>query len=219
MSKKIVKKIRESVNYLLERKIVAPLETQKVIEFLLKSTFFDKDDDFFQKIVKAEGCDAEKYKFFNGNRYTKQEDGHYRGYHGKYLHRDVWEFYNGKIPRGYVIHHKDLNPENNSIENLQLMSSHEHRKLHNEIRQVEIYVCENCGKEFESRYKDTRAHHFCSKKCKGNFNYRKYRKTCICQECGKEFETYKYKKVKYCSHKCAMQANNNKKILKTDDEK
>ena len=63
------------------KKISAPLETQKVIDFLLEATFFDKDDDFFQKIVKAEGCDAEKYKFFNGKRYTKQEDGHYRGYH------------------------------------------------------------------------------------------------------------------------------------------
>ena len=83
MSKKIVKKIRESVDYLLQKKISAPLETQKVIDFLLEATFFDKDDDFFQKIVQAEGCDAEKYKFFNGKRYTKQEDGHYRGYHGK----------------------------------------------------------------------------------------------------------------------------------------
>ena len=58
----------------------------------------------------------------NSKRYTKQEDEHYRGYHGKYLHRAVWEFYNGKIPIGYVIHHKDGNPENNDIENLQLMS-------------------------------------------------------------------------------------------------
>ena len=66
MSKKIVKKIRESVNYLLQEKSVAPLEIQKVIDFLIESTFFDKDDDFFQKIVKAEGSEAEKYQWFNG---------------------------------------------------------------------------------------------------------------------------------------------------------
>ena len=74
------------------------LETQKVIDFLLESAFFDKDDDFFKKIVQAEGCDAEKYQFFNGKCYTKQEDGHYRDHKGNYLHRVIWEIHNGKIP-------------------------------------------------------------------------------------------------------------------------
>ena len=153
MSKQIVKLVRKSINYLLSEKITSNDETKKIIDFLIESAFYDKDDDFFQKIVKAEGCDTEKYKFFNGKRYTRKEDGHYRGYHGKYLHRDVWEFYNGKIPRGYVIHHKDLNPENNSIENLQLMSQVEHKKLHNKIRQAEIYICEYCGKNLNANIK------------------------------------------------------------------
>ena len=206
MSKKIVKKIRESANFLSQKKIVAPLETQRVIDFLLEATFFDKDDDFFQKIVKAEGCDAEKYKFFNGKRYTKQEDGHYRGYHGKYLHRAVWEFYNGKIPRGYVIHHKDLNPENNSIENLQLMSKTEHRKLHNEIRQEEIYICENCGKKFSRKHKG-KPNRFCCKKCGYHWHFKNTREIRICVECGKEFLAYKQGKTKYCSKECLAKLN------------
>lgn len=174
MSKKIVKKIRESVDYLLEQKLVAPTEVQKVIDFLIEAAFFDKDDDFFQKIVKAEGSEAEKYQWFNGKRYTRKENGHYRGYHGKYLHRAVWEFYNGEIPKGYVVHHKDFNPENNSIENLQLMTHSEHKKLHNEMRKPEKYICEYCGKEFDA-YKYSRTK-YCSKECIGKVKGRAHRK-------------------------------------------
>ena len=191
---------------MLSEKITSNDETKKIIDFLIESTFYDKDDDFFQKIVKAEGCDTEKYKFFNGKRYTRKEDGHYRGYHGKYLHRDVWEFYNGKIPRGYVIHHKDLNPENNSIENLQLMSQVEHKKLHNKIRQAEIYICEYCGKKFERKHKG-KPNRFCCRECCGKWNYENNHEIRICKECGKEFSTYKYSRTKYCSKECLAKVN------------
>lgn len=206
MSKKIVKKIRESVDYLLQKKIVAPLETQKVIDFLFESTFFDKDDDFFQKIVKAEGYDAEKYQFFNGKRYTRQPDGHYRDHKGNYLHRVIWEFYNGKIPHGYLIHHKDLNPANNSIENLQLMSKIEHNKLHSEIRQPEIYTCENCGKIFERKHKG-KPNRFCCRNCAYAWHFKNSREVRICVECGKEFLAYKKGKTKYCSKECIAKLN------------
>ena len=206
MSKKIVKKIRESVDYLLQEKSVAPLEIQKVIDFLIESTFFDKDDDFFQKIVKAEGSDAEKYQWFNGKRYTKQEDGHYRGYRGEYLHRAVWEFYNGEIPKGYVVHHKDENKANNNISNLQLMTKIEHKKLHNEIRKPEKYICEYCGKEFERKHKG-KPNRFCSHKCSCKWAYENNHEIRICKECGKPFDTYKYSKTKYCSKECLAKVN------------
>jgi len=34
----------------------------------------------------------------------------------------VWEVYNGEIPDGMTINHKDMNKENNDIENLELVS-------------------------------------------------------------------------------------------------
>ena len=37
------------------------------------------------------------------------------------MHRFVWEHYNGKIPDGYDVHHKDGNTHNNSIENLEIV--------------------------------------------------------------------------------------------------
>ena len=46
------------------------------------------------------------------------------------LHRYVWEKYNGKIPKGYHIHHKGENKHNYNLNNLEMISFHEHRKYH-----------------------------------------------------------------------------------------
>ena len=46
----------------------------------------------------------------------------------------IWNENNPNDPiilnTGYVIHHKDFNPNNNTIENLQKMTDTEHKKLH-----------------------------------------------------------------------------------------
>lgn len=47
-----------------------------------------------------------------------------------FIHRLVWEKYNGEIPDGYQIHHIDGNKLNNDISNLQLLSAEEHTRLH-----------------------------------------------------------------------------------------
>jgi hypothetical protein len=50
-------------------------------------------------------------------------------------HHKVWiEFY-GKIPKGYIIHHKDGNKENNNINNLECMLKKEHDKLNKSLLQ------------------------------------------------------------------------------------
>lgn len=50
----------------------------------------------------------------------------------KVIHRYVWEFYNGEIPEGYDIHHKDGNRANNDITNLEMLERSEHKKYHSE---------------------------------------------------------------------------------------
>ena len=45
-------------------------------------------------------------------------------------HRDVWEKSNGKIPEGNIIHHKNGNKKDNSIENLECLNIKEHGKKH-----------------------------------------------------------------------------------------
>lgn len=90
----------------------------------------------FVEMLKARGCYI-------------AEDGHIRGArgglmskltrNGYYLtmaqfnrksyyfceHRVVWVWYNGAIPEGLVINHKDYNRANNHIENLELMTQKE----------------------------------------------------------------------------------------------
>ena len=47
-----------------------------------------------------------------------------------FKHRMIWEEHHGKIPQGFVVHHKNGNKHDNRIENLELLSCHEHMKLH-----------------------------------------------------------------------------------------
>ena len=64
------------------------------------------------------------------------DDGYIRicsqteGNHGKYLHRLIYEKHNGKLEKGMVVHHKNGNKLDNSIENLIAMPMGEHVSLH-----------------------------------------------------------------------------------------
>src|SRR6185436_6123704 len=46
------------------------------------------------------------------------------------LHRQIWIDNFGKIPKGFCIHHKDENPLNNEISNLELISKSKHARMH-----------------------------------------------------------------------------------------
>ena len=48
----------------------------------------------------------------------------------KRLHRIVWQHFNGPIPKGFHIHHKDTNRSNNQIENLELLDAKTHLSNH-----------------------------------------------------------------------------------------
>lgn len=69
-----------------------------------------------------------------------------RGYRMVYLprvgwcseHRWIWEKHNGcKVPVGFHIHHKNGDKIDNRIENLELISASEHRKLHYKDRTID----------------------------------------------------------------------------------
>lgn len=59
--------------------------------------------------------------------------------------RVVWRQYYGPIPKGYHIHHKDFNPGNDAIDNLECLSPGEHRSRHPQNRSVR--TCE-CGERY-----------------------------------------------------------------------
>jgi len=215
MSKKIVKQIRASVGYLSDLKTTSPPEIQKVVDFLFEAAFFDKSDSYFANIIEEDKHNSEEYQFFNGHWYKKTENGHYRGYHGKYIHQAVWEHFNGKIPKGYIIHHIDGDKSNNDISNLQIMTQPEHMKLHRENIESKKCICDYCGKEFVSKPNFKGERRFCSEECGDKWKHEKDYEIRICSECGKEFNVYKYSKTKYCSRECVEKArarNYNKKF-------
>lgn len=49
------------------------------------------------------------------------------------LHRYIWEKYNGKISKGYVVHHINHNSLDNRIENLKLLSNSKHTSHHSNL--------------------------------------------------------------------------------------
>ena len=64
------------------------------------------------------------------------DHGYYRihsnekGNRGKYLHRLIFEDFYGEIPKGFFVHHKNENPLDNCILNLQLLRNKDHSALH-----------------------------------------------------------------------------------------
>lgn len=51
-----------------------------------------------------------------------------------YLHRYLWERAHGPVPEGCHVHHKDGDPSNNSLENLEVVTPGEHWGKHDEAR-------------------------------------------------------------------------------------
>lgn len=76
-----------------------------------------------------------------------------------YLHRIIYEYFIGNIPKGYHIHHIDGNKQNNNIDNLQCISPSEHNKVgHREGLYKNSYInrmklTEDERKAIASKYK------------------------------------------------------------------
>ena len=143
---------------------------------------------------------------FNGVVYNeKPSDTHYRSFIS--LHRAVYSYYHGEIAEGYSIHHIDLNPTNNNIENLIALTDEEHHTLHCQLNEAE-YICDYCGKKIvKSCFNTNVKHHFCNRTCKAlwrNENVNIIEQTCVI--CGKKFTTRKRGEntAITCSKSCSM---------------
>ena len=96
---------------------------------------------------------------FNGKNYWLYPNSKYYERYKKRLHRAVWEYHNGPIPKGYHVHHKDNDRANNQIENLESYQSElllTKAALHSQIRDsknaIKLYkqalqVCEEFEKD------------------------------------------------------------------------
>lgn len=81
-------------------------------------------------VFKSRGYRLRSKKFkglqeLDGIRFTLTKGGHLRGTlpdkRRVLMHWYVWEKHNGPVPAGHCIFHKDRNPANNSLENLELL--------------------------------------------------------------------------------------------------
>ena len=82
--------------------------------------------------LKARSKKQLEFVEFNGSKYTIRNTGYYARTDGgrTLLHRDMWEFYNGAIPDGWDVHHKDENKLNNAPENFECLLKADHARLH-----------------------------------------------------------------------------------------
>ena len=130
----------------------------------------------------------------------------------KRLHVYVWEYYNGgEVPKGYHIHHKDNDKNNNEIENLVLLSAHEHQTLHGNswseerkewARQNLIDNARPKASEWHGSEEGKKWHSEHAKKVFGNLPF----KTFVCTYCGQVFQSRKTMKEgqnRFCSGKCS----------------
>lgn len=124
----------------------------------------------------------------------------------KRLHIYVWEKHNGKIPEGYHVHHIDHNTDNNEIDNLIALPSHEHLAYHSKLQNKEKA---RLNFEINARPKAIEWH---KSKEGSEWHKKHYEKTkhllhkkieIICINCGKKAIVSKVGNTnKYCSAKC-----------------
>lgn len=149
---------------------------------------------------------------YNGRNYRRDKrTGYYlnAGTH-KRLHVAVYENEVGEIPKGYVVHHLDQNKDNNTKENLVLMTNVEHVRLHGSLltderrEQMRDNLINNAipaAREWHGTDEGKAWHGEHAKQTWANWETRSYK----CDYCGTEFETrnhYSPASHRFCSNKC-----------------
>lgn len=119
--------------------------------------------------------------------------------------RRVWSRANGRpVPRGHQVHHIDGDTNNNSIENLELLTALEHQRLHRAIEPHRPANCCHCGAAFSIPWPYS-PQFYCSNACKSAAR----RSSGVddverrCERCEASFRVNRYKKQQFCSRECS----------------
>lgn len=141
---------------------------------------------------------------FDSIRFYNDGKGYWCSSNHKRLHQYIWEYNNGKIPKGYHIHHIDLNKDNNSIENLSLMKAYDHLSLHGKLTDTEDAVKSmNHARQFASEWHGTEKGIEWHKGHYDKYKDKLHKKVkCLCSHCGKEFMSIKRKGNRFCCNNC-----------------
>lgn len=171
------------------------------------------------------------YQIFNGISFREEYPGGYYIHnfndYNERMHRYVWKFFNGEIPEGYEVHHKDFNRSNDDISNLQLLTSEEHRQLHSVMlsdaerdRRRENFKqnARPAAIEWHKSSDGSEWHkkHMAELHEKGVFKHE-----LVCSECGKHYigEIHKDGGNTFCSNNCKARNLRKRRKLDNSDER
>lgn len=136
------------------------------------------------------------------------------------LHVYVWTKYNGPIPDGYQVHHKDQDKSHNEIDNLAMLEKHNHAKWHGshltEERKAQLRKnIQEKGVPAAKAWHHSEEGLEWHKQHYEQMGYKLHLKTKgVCAECGKPFVGISHQR--FCSNKCKSAWRRDQHI---DDEK
>lgn len=161
--------------------------------------------------MKAEYSHNGKFAHFNGKKFTRDEKTLYYKHttSPQSLHREIYEFHNGSIPKGYHVHHIDHNKLNNEIENLKLVLFGSHISYHNRnltVEQVEAKrknVSEKVLPAATAWHKSEEGLKWHRENAQRLTEHLHIEKEYVCEQCGITFKSKKQAAVRFCSNKCS----------------
>lgn len=151
----------------------------------------------------------EKFLYFDGLKFTRDKvTGYYLNSTLMIrMHRYVWQYFYGEIPKGYEIHHIDGDKSNNDIKNLEMLDGCEHRKLHGAkmVREHydELVQRMNHAREYANKWHGSKAgkawHMLHYEQMKENLHCKV---EVLCTNCGKPFFSTRKRSNHFCSNSC-----------------
>lgn len=157
---------------------------------------------------------------FNGREYVKYPKERYfkNGATTTWLHRAVWEYYNGCIPKGYHVHHKNENVFDNEIDNLELLEAHQHLSMHTQEKMQNAEYIEQLQKKmdyargFASKWHGSEEgkewHRLHGIEVANNLSTQEYK----CMYCGKTYQAKPIGNHKFCSNACKTRYRYHSKV-------
>lgn len=143
------------------------------------------------------------------------------------LHRDVWKFHHGPIPAGHEIHHRDRNPLNNAVDNLECLSKPAHLAAHGPLTGRRKSAAAFRKTAAYARLRLLRSANRWHRSAEGREWHRRHAREVWanrqavarqCECCGERFATRKADaaSVRFCSNRCRAKA---RRLRRADHER
>lgn len=151
------------------------------------------------------------YKGVVFRRYPDSENASDRSYyrpHAGYirrgveaLHREIWKDHHGAIPEGHHIHHKDGNPLNNDIANLECLPAFDHLSAHGEDRELAQEHHERMLEAAAEWHRSAEGRAWHRQNAERSWKKREPVRL-TCEQCAKAYETKHRGNARFCSNAC-----------------